>query len=144
MKKLAIILEYKDGEFWAWTRSEGDFLLSTVGLSPDEVTNSLKDLLQDWIEHEGQEREEWKNVKVEDIQFEYQYCITGFFHAFSDIKITAIAKRTGISNSLMKQYAGGFAYLSEERVKIIEKAIRDLGRELSEVTLVHTQKANPD
>lgn len=139
-----IVLEYKNNEFFGCIRPDRDIILSTVGLTPEEVTTSFKGLLAGWIANEGQQREEWKNVKVEDIQFEYQYCITGFFHAFSDIKITAIAKRTGISNSLMKQYAGGFAYLSEERVKVIEKAIRDLGRELSEVTLVHTQKANPD
>ncbi|RYU91057.1 hypothetical protein [Emticicia agri] len=127
MKKIIIVLEYDDGEFWGWTSSKNNFTLATYATTPDGITANIKDLLQDWIIHEGQERSDWKNANIEDFQFKYQYCMTDSLHTLDDLKIADIAKRTGINNSLMKQYADGLAYVSERRMKKIETAIKELG-----------------
>jgi DNA-binding LacI/PurR family transcriptional regulator len=136
MKTLTIIQEHQDGEIWARIESENDFLLSTVGQTRNEITENLKDLLIDFIENEGQQKSEWKDVKIEEIEFMYQYDLTGFFNIYSAIKISEIARLAGINASLVRQYAKGLAYVSEKQVKKIEAAVKQLGKELMEVELV--------
>ncbi len=136
MKTLAIIQEHSDGEIWARIESEGDFLLTTVGQTRKEITENLKDLLVDFIENEGRQKPEWKDLNISDIEFTYQYDLTSFFNIYNAIKISEIAKLAGINASLVRQYAKGLAYVSEKQVKKIEDAVRQLGKELLEVELI--------
>jgi hypothetical protein len=57
------------------------------------------------------------------------------FDLVPEIKITAIARRAGINESLMRQYASGNATVSEDRVRYIEQTIHDLGKQLQSVSL---------
>ncbi|MGY5847887.1 hypothetical protein ACW6QP_10760 [Salegentibacter sp. HM20] len=67
-------------------------------------------------------------------EFEYQLDIASFFKLLP-IKISAIAEKTGINPSLMRQYATGKANASEDRARQIEKAIHELGEDLLSVSL---------
>ena len=60
--------------------------------------------------------------------------IQAFFALIPEVKISAIGKKAGINESLMRQYARGTAAVSEERMKQIEKCIQTLGRELCAVS----------
>lgn len=44
----------------------------------------------------------------------------------------------------MRQYVSGKAAASEERVKLIEKAIHELGRELQSVSFLNNDYGNQD
>jgi hypothetical protein len=136
MKVLTIVLEFKNEEIWGRTKSENNFLLTTVGKSKQEVTNNLIESIADFIKHEGQDSEEWKNVKIENINFVYQYDLTSFFEIFDVINISKFAKMADIHPSLARQYAKGLAYVSEKQIKKIEGAINRLGQELAQVELV--------
>ncbi|MDP4743101.1 MAG: hypothetical protein NWR91_06545 [Schleiferiaceae bacterium] len=57
------------------------------------------------------------------------------FELVPEVKISAIARRAGINESLMRQYATGKAVVSEDRLRYIEQTIHDLGRELQTVKL---------
>lgn len=131
--ELTIVLESGDGELWGRLRSENDFLLTTVGKNREEVTNNLKDCLVDFLAHEGKENNVWKNVKIEEIGFSYQYDLTAFFDIFKSLKISAIAEMAGLNASLLRQYAKGLTFASEKQVAKIQEAVRKLGKELMQV-----------
>jgi hypothetical protein len=75
----------------------------------------------------------FENVEVED--FDISYDLTSFFEQYSYLNISDIAKKTGINPALMRHYASGIKFPSEGRVKEIETAIREIGKELSKVRL---------
>ena len=78
---------------------------------------------------------EIENIEVEE--FEVSYDLTSFFEQYSFLNISDLAKRTSINSTLMRQYAAGIKFPSIDRVKIIEQAIRSIGKELAKVKL-HT------
>ena len=84
-----------------WGRIDAPYtLLTTVGNTVEEITQNLKDLIQDHLDHEGKEQAEWQGIKVEDIKFEYVYDLTELFDVLSAVKINAIADLAGINQSL--------------------------------------------
>lgn len=77
----------------------------------------------------------WEDID-EDLSFE------GFFHkqpttelyklfmAHPELNVSAIARRMGISQSLMAQYISGKMKASEARLKRILDTVREIGQEL--------------
>lgn len=55
------------------------------------------------------------------------------FMAHPELNVSAIARRMGISQSLMAQYISGAKKPSVERMQMILEEIRTIGRELQEV-----------
>ena len=138
-RTLTIILEKGVEELWGRIEAPG-FLNTTVGTSVEEVTANLRDLVADFLEHEGKTMSEWKwadgaGVLESDITYKYEYDLTALFEVFSAIKINAIADSAGINQSLMRQYVSGKKRPSERQAKRIETAVRELGERLSHVTV---------
>ena len=50
--------------------------------------------------------------------------------AHPELNVSAIARRMGISQSLMAQYISGKKKASDERVALILNTIREIGQEL--------------
>ncbi len=66
--KIEVIIEKGNKEFWG--RIEGyDFLPVTNGKTIIDVLENLKMLIEDYIAHEGQCDEVWKNILVNEIDF---------------------------------------------------------------------------
>lgn len=57
-----------------------------------------------------------------------------FFKSFPEINVSKLARRMGISQSLMASYICGIKKPSAERLKEIEHAVHNLGQELSSVS----------
>lgn len=68
-----------------------------------------------------------------DVTFEYQMEIASFFNLIPEIKISKLADKAHINASLMRQYASGKTYVSENRLKDIQKTVHELGQELLSV-----------
>ena len=132
--KFTIILEPGDQELWGRIHAPL-ILLTTVGNNVEEVTQNLKDLIQDHLDHEGKEQAEWQGIKVEDIKFEYVYDLTELFDVLSAVKINAIADLAGINQSLLRQYASGVKYPSPTQAKKIQEAVHQLGQKLLQVSI---------
>ena len=66
--------------------------------------------------------------------YEFNMNISSFFYLVPQVKISAIALKAKINPSLMRQYATGRATVSEERLKLIQGIIHELGKELQSVT----------
>jgi hypothetical protein len=131
-----VILERdEDGSIFARMKGSG-FLLTTVGKNLEEIDFNLKDLLQDYLEHEGKENKDWNGLKINDISFEYEYDLSVFFESFDMLKISSVAGKAGINASLMRQYASGIKNPSRQQVAKIEKTLHRLGAALSQVRLM--------
>jgi hypothetical protein len=81
--------------------------------------------------------------QIENIEvnaFVVSYDLTSFFEEYSFLSISDIASKIGINPSLMRQYAQGIKFPSADRVKEIESAIRQIGKELSKVKLHKAEK----
>ena len=57
----------------------------------------------------------------------------GFFKLVPEISMAGIAAKAHINTSLLRHYATGKANVSEKRLKEIEEAVHELGRELLSV-----------
>ena len=55
------------------------------------------------------------------------------FMAHSELNVSALARRMGISQSLMAQYISGIKRPSGERLDLIYQTIRDIGKELMSI-----------
>ncbi len=134
MKKIEVFVEKaNDGTYWGSTQNLPGGV-SAYGKSLDELKQNLKAAFKDYMEV-GRELNEDYVTEIEKLtEFEYQLDITSFFKLLP-IKISAIAEKTGINPSLMRQYATGKANVSEKRAREIEKAIHELGEDLLSVSL---------
>ena len=75
-----------------------------------------------------------ENISFEDADFEVCYDLTSFFEE-NPLNISDVASKAGISAGLMRQYASGAKFPSVDRLREIEAAIRQIGKELSKVRL---------
>lgn len=133
MMTLNIILEKQEGEIWGRIETP-DFLYTSSGENVEEITSNLRELVADFLLHEGKHLPQWEDVNINDISFEASYDLTAFFEIFSELKVGAIASRAGLNQALMRQYTSGVKYPSENQVKKIEDAIHQLGQILQQVS----------
>ncbi len=133
--KINVIIEKGKNEFWA--RVEGfEFLPVTTGASVSEVTENLRMLLADYIEHEGQDDRRWRKVDAGKITFDLHHDLRAFFDEYEFLNISSIADLAGINPSLVRQYAKGIKYASTAQAKKVEAVIRDLAKKMNRVSLV--------
>ena len=77
----------------------------------------------------------WEDID-EDLSFEGFFDkrettqLYKLFMAHPELNISAIARRLGISQSLMAQYVSGKKHASKERVALILNTVREIGQEL--------------
>ncbi|QHV97908.1 hypothetical protein [Spirosoma endbachense] len=133
--ELPIVIERDDSNEIAGSIQTDGFFLSTVAHTTDDVTENLRMLISDFLEHEGRELDEWKYASIENIRFTYEYDVTALFDVFDVLKINSIAELAGLNKSLLRQYASGVKNPSEDQAKKIEAAVHDLGKRLLQVTV---------
>lgn len=121
--------KHEDGTYWGVTQNVPG-VVSAYGGTLEELKNNLEIAYADYVETAIELGEEW----VEDLGnkkgFEYCIDIKSFFNLIPEIKISNLAKKAKINESLMRQYVAGKASVSEERLKLIERVIHKLGDEL--------------
>ncbi len=122
-----------DGTYWGTTQNLPG-VVSAFGNSLEELKINLQQAYGDYLETAKEVNEEWIQQIVHSNVFVYRLDIQALFKLIPEIKISSLAKKAGINESLMRQYATGKANASEERAKKIEKALHELGNELLSVT----------
>ena len=77
----------------------------------------------------------WEDID-EDLSFEGFFdkqettLLYNIFKAHPELNVSAIARRLGISQSLMAQYISGKKNASNARIKMILDTVREIGKEL--------------
>lgn len=120
-QKVQLIVEKSNGELWGRVKVKGNLIIDTA-----KTTEGLKTKLKKLVY-------ELEDVDVKD--FEVSYDLTSFFEQYSFINITDFAKKAGINPTLMRQYVSGNKYPSQERVREIEMAAKEIGRQLMKIKL---------
>ncbi|CAM4153343.1 type II toxin-antitoxin system HicB family antitoxin [Gillisia hiemivivida] len=122
-----------DGTYWGTTQNLPG-VVTAFGNSLEELKINLQEAYSDYLEMAIEVNEEWIQEVLHANVFVYRLDIQALFKLIPEIKISSLAKKAGINESLMRQYATGKANASEERAKKIEKALHELGNELLSVT----------
>lgn len=72
---------------------------------------------------------------IPEFEMTFKYDLWAFFDKYP-LNASLVAKQIGINPSLMRQYISGSKKPSEKRVKEIQQGIREIGKSLSDVSLV--------
>jgi len=119
--KHLLIIEMTDVDYWGRVDINNNLIIES-STTIDGLKKKIK---------KAAERIE----KIYIDSFDISYDLTAFFEQYCYLNISNIAKRANISPLLMRQYSAGIKFPSEKRVKEIEVAIKEIGRELSKVKL---------
>ena len=123
----------EDGTYWGTTQNIPG-VVTAYGSSLEELKKNLNIAFDDYLEVAEEEKEDWVQDIKKMTDWDYQMDLQAFFYLIPEVKISAIGKKAKINESLMRQYVTGKAAASEERVKLIEKVIHELGKELQSVS----------
>ena len=129
--KIELVLEKKDGVLWGIVEGKGNFIPTPYGKTRDEVIANLKDLVTDYQKHEGKKDPFWGKIKTADLEITVSYDLQAFFKEFKELKISSIAARAQLNPSLLRQYATGNKFPSDDQVKKIQTAVKDLAKKLN-------------
>ena len=121
--------KHMDGTYWVVTQNVPG-VVSAYGGTLEELKNNLEAAFADYVETANEIGEDWVKDLGKERVFEYHIDIKSFFNLIPEIKISNLAKKAKINESLMRQYVAGKASVSEERLKLIEQVIHKLGNEL--------------
>ncbi len=132
MSKTALIEKGKDGTFSVYTADTGAVIVgegATVAEAKADFELALK-AYHDFYADKGE-------VPPEDFSegFVYKYDIASVFNYFDFINVSKFAKRVGINASLLRQYKTRDTYISEAQAQRIQQAFREVGEELSAISL---------
>jgi hypothetical protein len=133
--KIEIIIEKNDGLLWGRVENMGSHLLTPYGETTEKVIENLRDLVQDYLAHEGKKDKFWNKVDIHNIDFEFRYDLQAFFAEHDYLKISSVAEYAGINAGLLRQYTSGVKYPSPDQAKKIEDAIHHIAGELQEISI---------
>lgn len=106
----------------------------SYGDSIQEAVTNMRDAIESHIEVQKE-----LGIKVQ-IPSTYKHKIeietSAFFSLFKELNATAIAKRSRINPSLIRQYSTGKKHPSIEQIRKIEQGIKSLAKELEEIRIV--------
>lgn len=120
-KKLQLIVEKSGPDLFGRVDINDNLIIDSAS-SLEELHQKMRKLIL-----------EFEETEVEN--FEHSYDLTSFFECHSYLNISDIARRAQINPALMRQYSAGLKFPSEERVKAIENAIHNLGKDLLQARL---------
>ncbi len=106
----------------------GNNFIGTQGDTFNELKEMILDAVNLSFEDEG------FTYNIDEINFEYD--LESFFAFYSLIDTNALSKRTGMKQSLLSQYINGIKKPSRLQTKRILRGVQEIGRELSEVSLL--------
>src|ERR1700733_13393744 len=101
--KIEIIIEKQGNHFWGRIEDKG-FMPTGQGKTIDRLLKNIKDSIEDYVDHEGRKDKFWNKVNLENIEFRIRYDLQVFFEEFNELKISSIAKRANLNESLLRQY----------------------------------------
>lgn len=129
MKKPKVIMKImKEETGYSATALVGDHFIGTQGENIEE----LKEMIIEAV-----------NLTFEDLNYSYtideigfEYDLPSFFSFYRVINAKALSGRIGMNQSLLSQYINGIKKPSPEQTRRILKGVQQIGRELSEVSLL--------
>ena len=122
MKKYEMIVERTGTGYSAYNEAEGAY---TVGTSFEELKANMVEVLNLVLSDTG------RTISIADVKIIYD--LKSFFDAYKVINAAALAKRLGMTQSLLSQYVSGNKKPSPTQTRRILEGVRAVGRELAEM-----------
>ena len=131
-QKIEVSIEKSnDGTYWG-TSQNFEGIVTTFGNSLEELISNFENAFADHIEVAKDLGESYAN-KFDNVEFDYKMNLTSFFELVPELKISSIAKKANMNESLLRQYKNGLTTASREQTRRIQEAVHELGRELLSV-----------
>jgi len=131
MKVKVTIEKSSDGTYSAYMEDIfEDFGLAGYGKSAREAIEDFYSSLS-----ETKELLEKRGRIMPELSFSFSYDLQSFFSYFSYLNISKVGEKSGISPSLMRQYASGSAKASQKQYDKIRNSIHSIIHELSEASI---------
>ena len=129
MKEIEVFVEkHSDGTYWGTTQNFVG-VVSSYGETMEELQRSLEEAFADNVAIAKELGEDYAN-DYDNVSFVYKMDLSSFFDLIPEIKISSIAKKAGLNESLVRQYKNGIATASQEQTLKIQNAVHLLGKEL--------------
>jgi hypothetical protein len=125
-KIIAIVVEKTDTGFSAYSK---EYPIFTTGRTVPELIDNSVEAVGLYFE-DAEEK-----ITVEHINFEVDF--KQFFQHYKVLNAKFLATKIGMSPSLLSQYVQGRKKPSEAQTEKILLGIHQIGRELSELNLIH-------
>ena len=125
-EKIIMVIEKTKTGFSAFSESYPVF---TTGKTIPELINNTIEAGSLYFEESG------KEINKNSIKFEIDF--KQFFQYYKVINSNILANRIGMNPTLLSQYVQGHKRPSEKQSRKIIMGIRQIGRELSEIDLIH-------
>ncbi|MFN7703293.1 MAG: hypothetical protein ACK5OS_01625 [Chryseotalea sp.] len=127
MAKIKVKVEKTETGYSAYAEKFGAF---TTGTTYDQLVSNMVEALNFYFEDEKVKR---KVITLDDILFEFE--LNSLFEVYP-INMKGLAERLKMNYTLLAQYATGKKKPSQKQTEKILQGINQVGRELSELTLV--------
>jgi len=129
MNKIVVYVEKaNDGTYWG-TSQNYEGIVSTFGNTFEELKSNFEQAFLDNITI-AKEIGETYAEKYDNVCFDYKMDLSSFFNLFREVSIQAIAEKSSLNPSLVRQYKNGIKTASVEQTQKIEHAVHQLGKEL--------------
>ena len=118
----------KEDQGYSACYKDGDNHIFSDGDTFEELKDNILEAVNLVMEETG------TTYTIADIQFRYD--LESFFAFYRVINAKALAERIGMNQSLLAQYIKGKKKPSEQQMKRILNGVHQIGKELSETTLI--------
>lgn len=99
--------------------------------------NSAREAVEDIYESLKEQKELMakEGREMEDLEFDFKFDVGSLFNYYSYLNISGVARKTGISDSVLRQYASGVRRPSADRLKRIKEGLAAIAADLMAVEL---------
>jgi predicted RNase H-like HicB family nuclease len=124
-KKVKVVVEKTDTGFSAFA---SDYPVFTTGKNFSELKENINEALNLYFEDDG--------VQINPQRIQFEIDLKQFFQYYRVINARFLAERIGMNPTLLSQYVQGRKKPSSQQTEKILKGIQQIGRELTELSLV--------
>lgn len=136
MKKIKVTVRKEKGVFWGNTENiEG--IVVADGNSLEELKKNMQEAFAFHLE-ECEKDNDWDFVNryKNGVEFVYEIELDGIGKQLPELNMAELARRIAVSPVMMRKYTTGKSKASEKRLLEIQNGIREIGKELSQITLL--------
>ena len=136
MKKIKVTVRKENGIYWGNTENiEG--IVVADGKTLEELKKNMQEAFEFHLE-QCQKDEDWDFVKryQKGVEFVYEIELNGIAKQLAELNLSELARRLNISPVMMRKYATGKTNPSEKRLYEIQEGIREIGKELQQISLL--------
>ena len=136
MKKIKVTVRKEKGVFWGNTENiEG--IVVADGNSLEELKKNMQEAFAFHLE-ECEKDNDWDffNRYKNGVEFVYEIELDGISKQLPELNMAELARRIAVSPVMMRKYVTGKSKASEKRLLEIQNGIREIGKELSQITLL--------